>query len=85
MIDNEFGVEYSYVTIRKLRVFRTGGKWLVEYQREPRWWALWDSFWWYNDGTYVDYTAALQRIKFLKVNGAVGFAQFQSVKEFEIE
>lgn len=85
MIDNEFGVEYNYVTIRKLRVFRTDGKWLVEYQREPRWWAFWDRFWWYNDGVYVEYTDALERINYLKINGAVSFARFQKMKEFDVE
>lgn len=83
-VDNEFGVEYQKILVRKLRIFRVGGQWLVEYQREPRWWAPWDYFWWYNDGQYVEYYDALARVNDLKTNGYVNIARFMQVKTFEV-
>ena len=53
LVDNEFGMEYQKILIKKLRIFRTGKHWLVEYRRDVRAWAPWDYFWWYNDGQYV--------------------------------
>ena len=85
LVDNEFGVEYKQIYIRKLRIFRVSSQWLVEYQREPRWWAPWDNFWWYNDGQYVEYYDAIARVNELKTNGYVNIAQFQKVKTFEVE
>lgn len=84
-VDNEFGVEYKQIAIRKLRIFRVGAQWLVEYQRVPRTWAPWDYFWWYNDGQYVEYYDAIARVNELKTNGYVNIAQFQKVKTFEVE
>ena len=85
LVDNEFGVEYNQISIRKLRIFRVGQQWLVEYKRAPRTWAPWDYFWWYNDGQYVEYYDALARVNELKLNGYVNIARFMQVKEFEIE
>ena len=85
LVDNEFGVEYKQIIIRKLRIFRVGQQWLVEYQRQPRAWAPWDYFWWYNDGQYVEYYDALARVNDLKANGYVNIAQFMNVKTFEVE
>ena len=85
LVDNEFGIEYEQISIRKLRIFRVGQQWLVEYQRAPRLWALWDYFWWYNDGQYVEYYDALGRVNDLKANGYVNIPRFQKVKEFVIE
>lgn len=85
LTDNEYGVEYKHIPIKRLRIFRVGGQWLVEYQRAPRWYAPWDYFWWYNDGQYVEYYDALARINELKQNGYASIAQFQKVKTFEIE
>lgn len=85
LVDNEFGVEYKQIAIRKLRIFRVGGQWLVEYRRAPRTWAPWDYFWWYNDGQYVEYFDAIARVNELKANGCVNIAQFQKVKTFEVE
>ena len=31
LVDNEFGIEYEKISIRKLRIFRVGKQWLVEY------------------------------------------------------
>ena len=84
LVDNEFGIEYKKILIRKLRIFRMGKQWLVEYQREVRAWAPWDSFWWYNDGQYVEYYDALARVNELKLNGYVNVPQFQKVKHFEV-
>jgi hypothetical protein len=84
LVDNEFGVEYEYVTVRKLRIFRVGRQWLVEYQREPRIWAFWDYFWWYNDGQYVEYYDALARVNDIKADSYVKIARFQKVKTFEV-
>ena len=85
LVDNEFGVEYEQISIRKLRIFRVGKQWLVEYQRAPRLWAPCDYFWWYNDGQYVEYYDALGRVNDLKANGYVNIPRFMNVKEFKIE
>ena len=85
LVDNEFGIEYEQISIRKLRIFRVGQQWLVEYQRTPRLWAPWDHFWWYNDGQYVEYYDALGRVNDLKANGYVNIPRFQKVKTFEVE
>lgn len=85
LVDNEFGIEYEKIPIRKLRIFRVGKQWLVEYQRLARLWAPWDYFWWYNDGQYVEYYDALARVNELKSNGYVSLSRFQKVKTFEVE
>lgn len=85
LVDNEFGIEYELVSIRRLRIFRVSKQWLVEYQRAPRWWAPWDHFWWYNDGQYVEYYDSLARVNDLKKDGYVKLARFQKVKTFEVE
>ncbi len=84
LVINEFGIEYEKIEIKKLRIFRVGKQWLVEYQRTPRLWAPWDYFWWYNDGQYVEYYDALGRVKELTDNGYVNIARFQKVKTFEV-
>ena len=84
LVDNEYGIEYEKISIKKLRIFRVGKQWLVEYQRYVRLWAPWDHFWWYNDGQYVEYYDALARVKELKDNGYVNIARFQKVKTFEV-
>ncbi len=85
LVDNEFGIEYEQISIRKLRIFRVGQQWLVEYQRAPRAFAFWDYFWWYNDGQYVEYYDALGRVNDLKATGYVNIPRFQKVKTFEVE
>lgn len=85
LVENEFGVEYVHTPILALRIYRTDKKWLVEYKREPRWWCPWDRFWWYNDGTYVEYKHALERVAYLKAVKYVSKTQFQKVKEFTID
>lgn len=84
LVDNEYGIEYEKILIKKLRIFRVGNQWLVEYQRAPRTLAPWDYFWWYNDGQYVEYYDALTRVNELKSNGYVNIPQFQKVKEFTL-
>lgn len=84
LVENEYGVEYEKISIRKLRIFRVGSQWLVEYRRAPRVWAPWDYFWWFNDGQYVEYYDAIARIEELKANGYVNIARFQKVKEFDL-
>lgn len=83
-VDNEYGVEYEQIVVKKLRIFRVSKQWLVEYQREPRWWAPWDYFWWYNDGMYVEYYDALARVNDLKASGYVNIARFMKAKTFEV-
>jgi len=85
LVDNEFGIEYEQISIKKLRIFRVGKQWLVEYQRAPRAWAPWDSFWWYNDGQYVEYYDALARVNELKANGYINVPRFMKAKMFEVE
>ena len=84
LVANEYGVEFDHITITKLRIFRTDGKWLVEYRRVPRWIFGLDQWWWFNDGVYVEYTDALERIEFLKSTGYVCKTRFQTVKTFEV-
>lgn len=84
LVDNEFGIEYEQISIRKLRIFRVGRQWLVEYQRVARFWAPWDHFWWYNDGQYVEYYDALGRVNDLRASGYASVPRFQKVKEFTI-
>ena len=84
LVDNEFGIEYEKISIKKLRIFRVGKQWLVEYQRYVRLWAPWDHFWWYNDGQYVEYYDALARVQELKANGYVNIPRFMNVKTFEV-
>ena len=84
LVDNEFGVEYEQISIKKLRIFRVGKQWLVEYQRTPRLWAPWDYFWWYNDGQYVEYYDALGRVNDLKANGYANVPRFMKAKTFEV-
>jgi hypothetical protein len=85
LVDNEFGIEYEKISIKKLRIFRVGKQWLVEYQRYVRLWAPWDHFWWYNDGQYVEYYDALGRVNDLKANGYVNIPRFMNAKTFEVE
>jgi hypothetical protein len=85
LVDNEFGIEYEKISIRKLRIFRVGKQWLVEYQRVARLWAPWDHFWWYNDGQYVEYYDALARVNDLKASGYASVPCFQKVKTFEVD
>lgn len=84
-VDNEYGMEYEKISVKKLRIFRVGKQWLVEYLREPRVWAPWDYFWWYNDGQYVSYYDALARINDLKQDGYVAIPRFMKVKTFTID
>lgn len=84
LVDNEFGIEYQKISIKKLRIFRMGTQWLVEFQRAPRAWVPWDYFWWYNDGQYVEYYDALARVNELKANGYVNVPRFMKVKHFEV-
>lgn len=85
MTDNEFGVEYAEIKIKKVRYHRTDGKWLVEYQRHPRWIFGLDALWWFNDGTYVNYYDAVERVQALLESGVVHKVQFQKAKVFEVE
>lgn len=85
LVDNEFGIEYEKISIKKLRIFRVGKQWLVEYQRVARLWAPWDHFWWYNDGQYVEYYDALARVNDLKASGYASVPRFQKVKTFEVD
>jgi len=44
-----------------------------------------DRWWWFDDGTYIDYADASNRVDHLLGVGYVSKAQFQKVKEFEVE
>ena len=85
LVANEYGVEHDHIKITKLRIHRTDDMWLVEYRREPRWPLGLDRWWWFNDGMYVDYADASNRVDHLLGIGFVSKAQFQKVKEFEVE
>ena len=85
LVDNVYGTEYVHTPIVKLRIHRTDSKWLVEYKRGPRLWCPWDRLWWYNDGTYVEYKDALERVDYLRSIKYISKVQFQKVKQFEVE
>lgn len=80
---NEFGMEYRHVPVTHVRMHRTDNRWLVEYRRKPRW--FFDQFWWWNDGTYVNYNDAVQRLEYIKSIKYVSIPQFQKVKTFKVE
>ena len=85
LVANEYGVEFDHIKITKLRIHRTDDMWLVEYRREPRWLFGLDRWWWFDDGRYANYSDATDRIDTLLGIGFVSKAQFQTVKEFEVE
>lgn len=85
LVANEYGVEMHRIKITKLRIHRTDDMWLVEYRREPRWFLGLDRWWWFDDGRYADYADATDRVDHLLGVGFVSKAQFQRVKEFEVE
>ena len=84
LVANEYGVEHDHVEITKLRIHRTGGMWLVEYRRKPRWIFNLDALWWFDDGTYVEYADASNRVDHLINIGYVSKTRFQTVKEFDL-
>lgn len=85
LVENEYGIEYVNIGIRKLRIHRINSRWLVEYQREPQWLFGLDRWWWFNNGTYVLYNDALDRVETLKSQGFLSVAKFQQCKVFEME
>jgi hypothetical protein len=85
LVANEYGIDFDHIKITKLRIHRTDGKWLVEYRRAPRWLLGLDRWWWFDDGTYVDYADASARVDHLLGIGFVSKTQFQQVKVFEVE
>ena len=85
LVANEYGIEFDHIKITKLRIHRTDDMWLVEYRRQPRWFLGLDRWWWFDDGRYANYADATDLIDTLLVIGFVSKAQFQTVKEFEVE
>lgn len=85
LVANEYGVEHENIQITKLRIHRTDDMWLVEYRRIPRWLFGLDRWWWFDDGTYMEYADASNRIDHLIDLGYISKTRFQTVKEFEIE
>ena len=85
LVANEYGVEIRHTRITKLRIHRTDDMWLVEYRREPRWILGLDRWGGFDDGRYADYADATDRVDHLLGIGFVSKAQFQTVKEFEVE
>lgn len=85
LVTNKYGVEFDHIRIKKLRIFRLSKKWLVEYQREPRWILGLDRWWWFNDGTYVDYEDALKRVEYLRGIKFISTTAFQKVKVFDVD
>lgn len=85
LVDNEYGVEFDEIAVKRVRLHRTDGKWLVEYQRTPRWPLKLDAWWWWNDGSYVEYHDAIARVNDLKISGVVRKTRFQKTKVFEVD
>lgn len=65
----DLGLEYVQTPIVSVRIHRTDQQWLVEYKKQPMWYAPWSYFWWYNDGKYVDYKDAVTRAQTLANQG----------------
>lgn len=82
LVENDHGIEYTQIDIAKIRIHRTNGKWMVEYQRQPRWIFGIDRWWWFDDGIYVEYADACLRVLYLRATKHVRKVQFQTVKEF---
>lgn len=81
--EHTFGIYHVHVPITEVRVHRTDGKWLVEYRRVPKYYL--DKWWWFNDGTYIEYKDAMDRINHLLEAKYVTFTKFNRVKRFEVE
>lgn len=84
LVANEYGVEHNHIQITKLRIHRTNDMWLVEYRRQPSWLFGLDRWWWFDDGTYTDYSDASNRVDHLIDVGYISKTRFQTVKEFEV-
>lgn len=82
--DNQYGVAFNVIDITALRLHKTDGKWLVEYRRVPRTMFFWDRWWWYNDGTYVEYIDAKERIDYLSSTKRVIYPKFQEMTVIEL-
>lgn len=79
---DDLGMEYAQTPIKKVRIHRTDGKWLVEYKKAKI--SLpWDWFWWYNDGVFLRYQDAVIRAKDLQSIGYVVKLRFKQ-ESFEI-
>lgn len=85
MTDNEYGVEFDEIIVRKVRFHRTDGRWLVEYKRAPRWFLGIDALWWWNDGSYIEYHDAITRVNEIRAMGMVRKVRFQKTQTYEIE
>lgn len=79
---SELGLEYVQWPITRVRIHRTDGQWLVEYQRKPKWYF--DQFWWFNDGKFVDYTDAQDRAAKLISQGYVLSVRYINAQHFEV-
>lgn len=85
MTNNEFGIQVDQIKVKKVRFRRFEGKWLVEYQRVPRWIFGIDGFWWFNDGLYTEYHDAIARVHDIRTEGFVNRVQFHKPEVFEVE
>lgn len=85
LIADQYGLNFDLDKITKLRIYRADNRWLVEYRRQPRWFLNLDRWWWFDDGTYLEYADASKRIDYLIAIGYVSKTRFQRVKVFEVE
>jgi hypothetical protein len=79
----DLGLEYAQWPITHVRIHRTDGKWLVEYRRKPKYYI--DQWWWFNDGTYVDYTEAQDRAAKLLAQGYVLYVRYRPADVYVVD
>ena len=65
----DIGLEVIKWPITKVRVGKVDDRWLVEYRRKAKW--VFDRWWWFDDGKYIDYREAVARAQAIVAAGYI--------------
>lgn len=65
----DIGLEVIKWPITKVRVGKVDDRWLVEYRRKAKW--VFDRWWWFDDGKYIDYREAVARAQAISAAGYI--------------
>lgn len=65
----DIGLEVIKWPITKVRVGKVDDRWLVEYRRKAKW--VFDRWWWFDDGKYIDYREAVARAQSIASAGYI--------------
>lgn len=65
----DIGLEVIRWPITKVRVGKVDDRWLVEYRRKAKW--VFDRWWWFDDGKYIDYREAVARAQSIASAGYI--------------